>query len=324
MENKLSNQNLRFLVYQDYVKAKYNNGTSSDPYLTIADKLIQLNHMYEINDNIIVKTIYDYVIEIGFLDTWKILNDKILSNNLSEEDLLLSEKINNIRSFEDLISEVENNQTLLSIFCKNIVDFYKMNPLKKIEITKKINLADYHFLKHEFSNFYIDYNEFNSNVDVNVNLLANFYSSYLNIYDSMAEDDEEIDGEKSRILMNQIMGFLKNMYAFDKDSYELCMKEIIIQDYKWLTYFTKNKFYYDLIMQDECDYRTFLVESNNLDELVEETVWDEDYFNSLIDSMILTSCDNMYLDEDIISKEKVDEYCDENLSKEVKKKLTIR
>lgn len=57
-----------------------------------------------------------------------------------------------------------------------------------------------------------------------------------------------------------------------------------------------------------------MYENNSLDSLIlEEVLIDDYYLSALIDGIILTKCDNLYLNENIINEQMVDDYYTKNL-----------
>ena len=74
------------------------------------------------SDNI-SKVYKDYILIISFLDAYKIFSHKNKENIITEEELLLFQKIVNILSFDDLKMEIEENPNFLGFLLKSSYDF---------------------------------------------------------------------------------------------------------------------------------------------------------------------------------------------------------
>ena len=116
-------------------------------------------------------------------------------------------------------------------------------------------------------------------------------------------------GAISTNLNEEIIGFLKNLAGIDFDSFNELMENIIINDYKWGKYLIDHKLSIDSVDIEDFKEKSEMYEMNSIDSLIlEEVLCDDYYLNSLVDGLILTKADNLYVDPEIINEDIVNEY----------------
>lgn len=125
-------------------------------------------------------------------------------------------------------------------------------------------------------------------------------------------------GQRASNVIQEIIGFIRMLCGNDKDEFESLMQKIIFLDYKWNKYIIEHKYTYNSIDMFNIQVRKDKFEDNPVDVLIEESLLDSEYFEELIDSLILIKCDNIYVDDELINQEMVDDYYKKSLNKKLK------
>ena len=242
------------------------------------------------------------------MDAYKVLNLKNRESNLTYEEIEIYNRISSILNFQELENAVLSIDTFLENLLKYVLEFYRYNILRKIKTVKALTSAQCASLLYNFKLFDNDFIEYDSLV--NLNTLIDYYKKEKKIYEMTPIDT----GAISANLSEEIIGFIKSLAGMDFDSFETLMEEIIQTDYKWSKYIVDKKSFNNIIDIGDFEEKVEMYENNSLDSLILKKVLIGDYYlNALIDGIILTKCDNLYLDENIINEQMVDEYYTKNL-----------
>ncbi len=306
MEKFLSNDVIRNFI----LKMIFNDGV----------KNIEVNenfHIYLVSQEILemynsdiklLQNIANGIFEIAYLDAYKVLNLKNRESNLTYEEIEIYNKISSILNFQELENAVLSIDTFLEDLLKYVLEFYRYNILRKIKTVKALTSAQCASLLYNFKLFDNDFIEYDSLV--NLNTLIDYYKKEMKIYEMTPIDT----GAISANLSEKILGFIKSLAGMDFDSFETLMEEIIKTDYKWSKYIVDKKKFNNIINIRDFKLKIDNYENNSLDSLIlEEVLINDNYLDILVDGIILTKGDNLFLDKKIINEEMVDDYYTKNL-----------
>lgn len=267
----------------------------------------EILEMYN-SDIKLLQNIANGIFEIAYLDAYKVLNLKNRESNLTYEEIEIYNKISSILNFQELENAVLSIDTFLEDLLKYVLEFYRYNILRKIKTVKALTSAQCASLLYNFKLFDNDFMEYESLV--NLNTLIDYYKKEMKVYEMTPIDTGAISANLSK----EIIGFIKSLAGMDFDTFETLMEEIIQTDYKWSKYLVDKKIFNNIIDIGDFEEKVEMYENNSLDSLILKKVLIGDYYlNALIDGIILTKCDNLYLDENIINEQMVDEYYTKNL-----------
>lgn len=271
-------------------------------YYLFAQKLNE----YRESDDLAIYFLYVSIITVAFLDTYKLLNTKLNEGRLTSDEEVIYDHIAYITSIEELQIKIDENEGLLEHLINRCVEFIRMNDLRKITTIKKLSEGQKHNLRYDFELFENDLEQYDYREKMPVEILTKYYAEEM---DKTLTEHGIIDpGNRSSNLMTEIMGFIKMLAGYDYETFEELMQDIIVLDYKWNKYIIDKGYSLDTILMDEIQGRLDMYEENSIDTLIQEIFYDSYYFQSLIDSMILIKCDNMYVDENLLSEEMVEDY----------------
>lgn len=252
----------------------------------------------------LMQAIASNLIEVAFLDTFKVLNLKNRESNLNFEEMQIYNTICSIQSNEELENAVLTIDDFLTDMLNYTLKFNRLNILRKIKSIKSLSSAQYAFLNFNFNLFANDLDEYGDNA-INVDTIVNYYKEEMQRYENTMYNN----GAISANLNEEIIGFLKNLAGIDFDSFNELMENIIINDYKWGKYLIDHKLSIDSIDIEDFKEKSEMYEMNSIDSLIlEEVLCDDYYLNSLVDGLILTKADNLYVDPEIINEDIVNEY----------------
>ncbi len=306
MEQILSNDVIRNFI----LKMIFNDGVKNievDENFHIYLVSQEILEMYN-SDIKLLQNIANGIFEIAYLDAYKVLNLKNRESNLTYEEIETYNKISNILNFQELENAVLSIDTFLEGLLKYVLEFYRYNILRKIKTVKALTSAQCASLLYNFKLFDNDFMEYESLV--NLNTLIDYYKKEMKVYEMTPIDTGAISANLSK----EIIGFIKSLAGMDLDTFETLMEEIIQTDYKWSKYLVDKKIFNNIIDIGDFEEKVEMYENNSLDSLILEKVLIGDYYlSALIDGIILTKCDNLYLDENIINEQMVDEYYTKNL-----------
>lgn len=244
------------------------------------------------------------LIEVAFLDTFKVLNLKNRESNLNYEELQIYNTICSIQSNEDLENAILTIDDLLADLLNYTLEFNRLNILRKIKTIKSLSSAQHVVLNCNFNLFTNDLDEYGDNA-INIDTIVNYYKEEMQRYENTMYNI----GAISANLNEEIMGFLKNLAGIDFDSFNELMETMIINDYKWGKYLIDHKLSIDSIDIEDFKEKAEMYEMNSIDSLIlEEVLCDDYYLNSLVDGLILTKADNLYVNPEIINEDIVNEY----------------
>lgn len=306
MEQVLSNDVIRNFI----LKMIFNDGVKNievDENFHIYLVSQEILEMYN-SDIKLLQNIANGIFEIAYLDAYKVLNLKNRESNLTYDEIEIYNKISSILNFQELENAVLSIDTFLEDLLKYVLEFYRYNILRKIKTVKALTSAQCASLLYNFKLFDNDFMEYESLV--NLNTLIDYYKKEMKVYEMTPIDTGAISANLSK----EIIGFIKSLAGMDFDTFETLMEEIIQTDYKWSKYLVDKKIFNNIIDIGDFEEKVEMYENNSLDSLILKKVLIGDYYlNALIDGIILTKCDNLYLDENIINEQMVDEYYTKNL-----------
>lgn len=306
MEQVLSNDVIRNFI----LKMIFNDGVKNievDENFHIYLVSQEILEMYN-SDIKLLQNIANGIFEIAYLDAYKVLNLKNRESNLTYEEIEIYNKISSILNFQELENAVLSIDTFLEDLLKYVLEFYRYNILRKIKTVKALTSAQCASLLYNFKLFDNDFMEYESLV--NLNTLIDYYKKEMKVYEMTPIDTGAISANLSK----EIIGFIKSLAGMDLDTFETLMEEIIQTDYKWSKYLVDKKIFNNIIDIGDFEEKVEMYENNSLDSLILEKVLIGDYYlSALIDGIILTKCDNLYLDENIINEQMVDDYYTKNL-----------
>lgn len=306
MEQILSNDVIRNFI----LKMIFNDGVKNievDENFHIYLVSQEILEMYN-SDIKLLQNIANGIFEIAYLDAYKVLNLKNRESNLTYDEIEIYNKISSILNFQELENAVLSIDTFLEDLLKYVLEFYRYNILRKIKTVKALTSAQCASLLYNFKLFDNDFMEYESLV--NLNTLIDYYKKEMKVYEMTPIDTGAISANLSK----EIIGFIKSLAGMDFDTFETLMEEIIQTDYKWSKYLVDKKIFNNIIDIGDFEEKVEMYENNSLDSLILEKVLIGDYYlSALIDGIILTKCDNLYLDENIINEQMVDEYYTKNL-----------
>lgn len=306
MEQILSNDVIRNFI----LKMIFNDGVKNievDENFHIYLVSQEILEMYN-SDIKLLQNIANGIFEIAYLDAYKVLNLKNRESNLTYDEIEIYNKTSSILNFQELENAVLSIDTFLEDLLKYVLEFYRYNILRKIKTVKALTSAQCASLLYNFKLFDNDFMEYESLV--NLNTLIDYYKKEMKVYEMTPIDT----GAISANLSNEIIGFIKCLAGMDFDTFETLMEEIIQTDYKWSKYLVDKKIFNNIIDIGDFEEKVEMYENNSLDSLILKKVLIGDYYlNALIDGIILTKCDNLYLDENIINEQMVDDYYTKNL-----------
>ena len=247
------------------------------------------------------KELYETIIDVIFLDAYKALNlkERELSINYDERDLL--DLINRIGTTDFLKDAIENDKFLLEELIEYFLDFYRMNPFRKIISYGAIDQTAKIELESDFKEFKNDIEEYHQNL--NLDLITTLSKEQMDSFQNI----EDASDAYAETLAN-LIGFFKNLYRDNIIAYERIIKEMIELDYNWIKYVMDKNYECAWLLEDEMEFRIQKYEEFKIDELVEDTVQDDEYLEEIIDSFLSIKCDNMGMDEEIINEKLVEEH----------------
>lgn len=269
-----------------------------------AEKLMEMHN----SESFILRNIFNGILETSFLDAYKVLNLKNRESTLNFDEAQIYNKVCSIIDFEDLENAVMTIDDFLEVLLNYALEFYRYNILRKIKTVKALSSAQCAWLLYRFKLFDNDYKQYGETI--NLDILLSYYKKEMKTYEMTPIDN----GAISANLSEEIIGFIKSLAGMDFDSFETLMEEIIKTDYKWSKYIVDKKNFNNIVDIGDFEEKIEMYENNSLKSLISEEILVDDYYlNALVDGIILTKCDNLYLDEDIINEEMVDDYYTKNL-----------
>lgn len=154
--------------------------------------------------------VYKYAnLPILYLDSYKKLSNRVKGGFASPQEMQMFSVYNEVEDINSL-TELYNKRhdyILYSIDC--VRDFYEMPLLGKIHLIKQ--LSEYE--NYELSSFskYHDEDLNNYNIEINEDMLYNFYKRYSKKMDELELCYDELS------IFNMIAGFIQKMYPYDTE-----------------------------------------------------------------------------------------------------------
>lgn len=305
MEKFLSNDAFRNMIFKIIISnavSGENANLELDEKTHVYFATQKLLEMYN-SENMILENIFNGILETCFLDTIKVLNLKNRESRLEYDEIEIYNRICSIGNFEELENAIFTMDNLFEDLLNYTLEFYRYNIFRKIKAVKSLSASQSAMLLYNFKLFENDYEEYSNNL--NLNTILNYYKKEMKVYEMTPMDT----GAISANLSEEITGFIKNLAGIDFDSFETLMEEIIKTDYKWSKYIVDSKMFNNIVDIGDFEEKIDMFENNSIDSLiVEELLTDDYYLNSLIDGIILTKCDNLYVSEDLLNEDIVNDY----------------
>lgn len=231
------------------------------------------------------------VIQLLYLDSYKLLTYKNKVGILSDEDLLYTNNIINIESMDELTSELSAEIDLFSRMIKECYNYSKLNSFSKTIIIKSLSNDENQYLSKYFRLHFFDLISYNKKI--NIDDIINFMSEII-IY------QEKNIGE---ILYNNnvktLLGFLEVLYKYDTDNTIDLLLNMARIDYSACKHISK--YIIDDIVLDHIDY----YENYSFDDIINRLINDTVFLNDVIFMFIALYFDRKYesvnLSEDIFN-----------------------
>ena len=313
-KNKLTNNSFRNMMLKSIISDDIGQINEVDEGCLIHSFSKKLEQMKNSND--LFYGLYQGMITVAFLDTYKVLNAKLRDSNIGYLELQLYNKIREVDCIEDLEDLIESDTFIIEELLKYSLEFLRMNIFNKIISIKKLANNQKYSLRCTFPLFELDIEQYGFSKGVPMEIITDYYIAEKN----KAEGNDKIEpAVKENQLVEEIEGFIKNLMANDYPSYASLMEEIITLDYRWSKYIIDKKYKLEAFDIDELNERVENFEDYTLHQLVEEASTEEYYFEKLIDSMLCIKYNNMYFDKDVLNEDIIEEYFRKNKSKKRKK-----
>ena len=256
----------------------------------------------DIIENDLFKGFYEALISVIFLDAIKTLNlkEKELSISYLEQETL--DTIKSIVCLEDLKDAIKGDEFLLEELLGYFLEFYRMNDFRKITAFKALNPGYQELLKSEYILYENDNIEYSKKLTLD--MIAKCAKKQMEI-EKGQDDNEDIAYD---IVLTRLISFFSNLNRDDIFKFRKLVKEMIKLDYKWIKYIKDKNYICEWIIPEELEYRIELYEDNKSEHLVTEALYDDCYFEQIIDSFLSIKYDNMNIDKKILNQGMVDEY----------------
>lgn len=243
---------------------------------------------------------------ITFMDLYKMINYKKATTSLTTKDFRLMPIIDSIFETNHIHELVLMQPGILQILLESSYNFHKATILEKISQIKALNLEDRNFLLELTPCFQQDLDTYDGNIKIET--LYDYYQDIKKFY----KDQEMIFMLES--IIDQIVGFLKNLHHYDEESFIQMVFSLSIIDYKYASYLLKNDKYPNIANgKNKAKFRINLFEEGREKDILDYALLDEYYLFELIDMYLMTRSlypsEKMYELEykymDIKAKEKV-------------------
>jgi len=218
---------------------------------------------------------------ITFMDLYKQINYKKVTSTLKEEDLLIIPIIDSIINMEHVEFALKNYPYFSDYLISASVDFYNASVLEKIAQIKALKEEEKQFLLEVVPPFQEDLDFYDKKIDIEI-----LYLYYKNI--EVFYEIRNFPFMKESII-DQIVGFLKNLYHYDHEDYINIVLSLALIDYKYSTNLLKEEKYPDISNgRKKTIYRINLFEESEIGDIVNYSIFDDYYLFELLDTYIYT------------------------------------
>lgn len=171
METKVSNDVFRNFMLTSMITDISENVDVDENFL-IYSYIEKLKKIYS-SDNDVFYSIYNGLISVIYLDTYKVLNAKLRDSSITKEELYVFNMIDLTFGIEELQEKIDDNFWLLEDLIKYSLEFMRMNDLAKIATLKKLSESQKYMLKNNFELFENDIDQFDYEDSIPLEVLTN-------------------------------------------------------------------------------------------------------------------------------------------------------
>lgn len=218
---------------------------------------------------------------ITFMDLYKKINYKKVTSTLTQEDLLIIPIIDSIIKTEHIHDALIKQPGFLENMLDATYEFYNATILEKYAQIKSLTQEDKEFLLEITPPFQEDLDKYDIKIDI-----ENFYKFFKSL---------EIFYNKKRLpfmkesVIDQIVGFIKNLYHFDEENFIYIVLKLSLIDYKFSLSELFEETYPDIANGEKKMLRRVnLFEEGSEKDILDYALLDDYYLFELIDVYIHT------------------------------------
>ena len=297
---------------KEYIDALKENYYYQDRIeIELYKKIVELKKENILNFNILTSLV--------FADAYKILNQLLKTNNITDEELELFNLLKTVDSIEYLTSNIDNGT--ISLLLEYSLKYYESSQLFKIECLYNLDEED---------------NEKISSINLSHTLELKRYKQDLKCEDLMDIKKDMIlkNNKKNRIsdyniednILEMITSFIKNLYILNPNNFYSLFRDIIKTNYEWNKYIIDhtdyditNTFEYNIVKK---------IEEYDFELLARYAIRDYTFLKELIDNYFYYNEEKTeqysYKDELISFTESDIKKYTKNYSNNIKQKLDIK
>lgn len=308
------NEQIRKKLFQNIYTQQELGYTFDESISNCCNELYTLQNAKDIS----TRLLYELMIGVTYLDTYKILNYKILKNIQSFDDIELITAFDGFEDFNDLLAEVSGNPEFLNKLMKNCYQFYDRIFPGRVLMTKFLTSRDNRQLLDMVPSHAEDITYFDRKVDIN--FLRTFYDSV----ETLSSRDERYAGYDLNHAIDNIRGFIQELYLVDYDNTIKLLKSMIVRDYEWSKYLLSHQCFASEILKLESCVRIEFIEDPELSiqELCDLYLQDNEYLTTLIESIIDIEKGAINIGRKRkITEDDITSYFNTHVSKKIKRKL---
>ncbi len=258
------------------------------------------------------QVMYTLLESVSFMDLYKKIHYKIITNTLTEEDLLILPRMDATLYFEDIHTGIFCDTLFSTMLLDASVDFYNATTLEKIAQIKSMGLEDKTFLKELVPSFEEDLQMYDKKVNIET------YYQYMKEIETYYE--KKGLAIMSETMIAQVVSFIKNLYCWDQQNTVDNILELALIDYSYSKYFLKKEEYPDVANgRRKAIKRVNLFEEGTEKQIIEYALLDEYYLFELIDTYFYGR--DSHFKEATFQAEVEVGVCDENIKDNVKEKI---
>lgn len=231
---------------------------------------------------------------ITFMDLYKRLNYKKVTSALTENDLLLLPVIDSVVKVKEIHEMILNNPNTLKALLEASYNFHKATILEKISQIKALNREERNFLLELTPCFQEDLDTYDGNIKIET-----FYNYYKNLHKFYMDNKMPFMMES---VIDQIVGFLKNLHHYDEENFIQIVLSLSIIDYKYASYFLKTDEYPKIANGErKAMSRINLFEEGGEKDILDHALLDDYYLYELLDMYLMTR--NLHPEEEMYELE---------------------
>ena len=259
-------------IVENWVETGNNAGIDSKKFIDILIPFIG-DFFNEDTDNLSNKIITTYLLEVAFLDAYKMYSYRQKECLKSDYDEEIFAILNDIEDFEDLFKTVCEDQDFFAAIILAVYDFASLDYLGKSRIMKSLSEEENGYLTDMFPINEQDVITYNKKVDLST--IIN-YINERTIYQNKIESMDFPGG----ILAN-VLGYVRNLIVLDYSNAISLLGEIGQVDY------AVSKFIITKDSLEEEDKESILehidlYENYPLDEILARLITDQDFLKDAI------------------------------------------